>query len=195
MSFEGKCVIVSAPSGAGKTTIVRYLIESGLPLGFSVSATSRPIRGSEKDGEDYIFLSIDQFQDQISRGDFIEWEEVYEKQYYGTLRSEVDRIWKKDLHLIFDVDVHGGLNLKEHFGKKALALFIEPPSIETLETRLRKRGTESEESISKRVAKAEKEIAMSGGFDKIIVNDDLTVACSVAVGMVREFLGRVEVGS
>jgi guanylate kinase len=192
MSFNGKCIIVSAPSGAGKTTIVRHLINSGLPLGFSVSATSRSPRDYEKDGVHYVFLSADTFSEKIRSGDFIEWEEVYEKQYYGTLKSEIERVWGQNKHLIFDVDVKGGLALKSHFGENALAIFIEPPSIAELENRLKKRGTESADSLAQRVGKAEEEIALKDGFDKVVVNDDLELACKEATLMITEFIKDTE---
>lgn len=188
--MAGKAIIVSAPSGAGKTTIVRHLMERGLGLAFSVSATTRPMRGSERDGHDYWFLSEAEFKRRIAAGDFLEWEEVYPGRYYGTLRDEVRRIQAAGGHPVFDVDVEGGLNLKKEFGSAALALFIAPPSIEALEQRLRARGTESEESLSKRVGKAAHELAYAPRFDRTVVNDDLIGACAEAEALVREFLAR-----
>lgn len=185
---HGRCIIISAPSGAGKTTIVHRLMQQGLGLAFSVSATTRPMRASERDGRDYHFLSADEFKKRIGAGAFVEWEEVYPGGFYGTLRSEVDRIMEAGQHPIFDVDVEGGLNLKKHFGDGALALFIAPPSIDALEQRLRARGTESEESLAKRLAKARHEIEYAIRFDHVVVNDELDRACSEALGLVRDFL-------
>ena len=172
----GKAIIVSAPSGAGKTTIVHRLLEMNLKLEFSVSATSRPKRGEEIDKQDYYFLSADEFRNKIKNNEFLEWEEVYPDQFYGTLKSEVARIWEKGNHVIFDVDVIGGLNLKEFFNEKALAIFIMPPNQETLENRLRSRKTETEEKIQMRIAKAGQEITKAKEFDKVVVNDDLAHA-------------------
>lgn len=186
----GRCIIVSAPSGAGKTTIVKHMMATIDSLDFSISATSRAPRGQEKEGVDYYYLSVEEFQQKITNDEFIEWEEVYEKQYYGTLKSEITRIWMSGKQVVFDVDVLGGLNLKKHFGDQALALFIEPPSMAALEERLRLRGTDSEESILERIAKAEEEMAVNAGFDVIIVNDKLQLACDMVVGVVRGFLGR-----
>ena len=153
--MEGKAVIISAPSGAGKTTIVKHLLGiKDLNLAFSVSACTRPVREGEIDGRDYYFMTVDQFKDKIDEGEFLEWEEVYKNCYYGTLKSEVERIWNMDRHVLFDVDVMGGINLKEKFGDKALAIFIMPPSIEVLRARLEDRGTESAEKIRNRINKA-----------------------------------------
>jgi guanylate kinase len=188
----GKLVIFSAPSGAGKTTIVRSVLSEKLPLEFSVSATSRKRRVNERDGIDYHFLSPDMFREKILNGDFIEWEEVYPDHLYGTLRSEMERIWESGKSVIFDVDVAGGLNLKKMFGNKALAIFVMPPSAGELERRLKARGTESEEKIVLRMAKAEKEISRAGEFDYIIINEDLEKATSQAIGLVNDFLGQKE---
>jgi guanylate kinase len=186
--MTGKAIIVSAPSGAGKTTIVRELLNAGLGLEFSVSACSRPMREKETDGIDYYFISVEEFKARIARDEFVEWQQVYENQYYGTLKSEAERIWNKGHHIIFDVDVIGGLNLKKIFGKQALSIFIMPPSLEVLEERLRNRSTEDEASLSKRLGKARREIDQSGGFDRIIVNDILGIAVKEAIRTSQEFL-------
>lgn len=186
--FIGKCVIFSAPSGAGKTTIVRHLLGLNLGLEFSVSATSRAPRKGEKDGEAYHFLSVEDFKSKINSGEFVEWEEVYTEQFYGTLKSEIDRIWQQGKHVVFDVDVVGGKNLKSIFQEQALAVFVQPPSIPALEERLRSRGTESEASIMKRLDKAAIELTYESYFDVIIINDDLDDAKAEAAQVVTEFL-------
>ena len=186
----GKLVIFSAPSGAGKTTIVRSVLKAELGLEFSISACSRPKRENELDGKDYYFLGIEGFKEKIESGDFLEWEEVYKDHYYGTLRSEVDRIWAKNMHVIFDVDVYGGINIKEKFGEKALAIFVMPPSIEVLEQRLRGRSTDSEENIQKRMNKARHEINKAQKFDIAIVNDDLDTAVIEARNIITAFLSK-----
>lgn len=190
MSFtnKGKCVIFSAPSGAGKTTIVHYLLKQDLGLEFSVSACSREPRVNEVHGRDYYFLGIEAFREKIKEGAFVEWEEVYTNNFYGTLKSEMERIWSEGKTVIFDVDVIGGLNLKKQFGDDALAIFVQPPSYEELEKRLRTRSTESEEKINQRMEKANKELSFADKFDVILVNDDLTDACNRAEIIVREFL-------
>ncbi|MBK8499961.1 MAG: guanylate kinase [Flavobacteriales bacterium] len=188
MSASGKCVIISAPSGAGKTTIVHHLLGHGLGLAFSVSATSRAQRAYETDGRDYFFLTTEEFKQRIAKDAFVEWEEVYPGQYYGTLRAEIDRIWSEGHHPIFDVDVEGGLNLKKFFGPGALALFIAPPSIAILEQRLRSRATESPEQLQRRVEKAGHELDYASRFDAVVVNDRLERACSETLGLVRTFL-------
>lgn len=188
--MQGRAIIVSAPSGAGKTTIVRHLMERGLGLAFSVSATTRPMRGNERDGHDYWFLSEPEFRRRIAANAFVEWEEVYPGRFYGTLRDELTRIQAAGSHPVFDVDVEGGLNLKKEFGASALALFIAPPSLEALERRLRDRGTENPESLAKRVGKAAHELSYAPRFDRTVVNDDLGRACSEAETLVREFLAR-----
>lgn len=185
---RGRCIIISAPSGAGKTTIVHHLMQQGLGLAFSVSATTRPMRANEQDGRDYHFLSVDDFQRRIESDAFVEWEEVYPGGFYGTLRSEVDRIMKAGQHPIFDVDVEGGLNLKRHFADAALAIFIAPPSLEALEKRLRARGTETEANLAKRLAKARHEVEYASRFDHVVVNEELGQACSDALVLVRAFL-------
>jgi guanylate kinase len=185
----GKLIIFSAPSGSGKTTLVRHLLSKPeLKLAFSVSATSRPKRAAEEDGRDYYFLSPDEFRRRISEGDFLEWEAVYEDQYYGTLKSEVDRIHAEGKTVIFDVDVVGGLNIKKQFGSNALAIFVQPPSVKALEQRLQKRATESEESLTKRIAKAEHELTFANKFDMVVVNDDLETAKADAYRSVADFV-------
>jgi guanylate kinase len=187
-SNSKKLIIVSAPSGAGKTTIVRLLLDCDPGLEFSVSATSRPPRTGEIHGHDYFFLDEAEFRRKIEEKAFVEWEEVYSGIFYGTLRSEVERIWKAGRSVIFDVDVIGGLNIKKIFGEQALALFIMPPSVEALHRRLRGRSTDSEEKIMTRIAKAEFELSFAPQFDKIIVNDDLTTAFRETEKLVKEFL-------
>jgi guanylate kinase len=190
-SKEGKAIIFSAPSGAGKTTIVHHLIGiESLGLSFSVSATSRPRRNHEIDGKDYHFLSASDFLDRAKGGDFLEWEEVYKDQYYGTLKSEIERIWAEGKNVIFDVDVVGGLNLKKIFGDKALAVFVQPPSIEVLRFRLRNRSTETAEKIAMRIDKAQTEMAYAPKFDFILVNDQLEVALQQAEQAVSEFISK-----
>ena len=174
--MEGKLVIISAPSGAGKTTIVRDLLERGLNLAFSVSATTRPPRGKEKDGTDYFFLSVEEFKRRIDNNEFVEWEEVYNGLLYGTLKSEVERIWAGGAHVIFDVDVKGGLRLKQLYGQKALAVFVMPPSVDELQNRLISRGTDTIEKIRMRVEKAHQELKMADQFDEIIINESLKKA-------------------
>ena len=186
----GKCIIFSAPSGAGKTTIVQHLLKQGLNLTFSISACTREPRGQEVNGKDYYFLSIDEFKAKIEEEAFIEWEEVYADHFYGTLKSEINRIWDAGHHVIFDVDVVGGINLKKHFGEKALSLFVMPPSLKALEERLRSRGTDSEERIAKRLGKAKQELITADQFDHIILNDDLNQACEEAVLTVKNFLSK-----
>jgi guanylate kinase len=186
--MSGKAIIVSAPSGAGKTTIVHELLNAGLSLEFSVSACSRPKRDKETDGVDYYFISVEDFKSRIERDEFVEWQQVYENQYYGTLKSEAERIWSKGSHIIFDVDVVGGLHLKKIFGSQAMSIFIMPPSLEVLEQRLRSRNTDDEASLAKRRGKARREIEQSGGFDRIIVNDVLKTAVGEAIRTAREFL-------
>ena len=185
---EGKLIIFSAPSGAGKTTIVHHLLGKIPELEFSVSACSRPIRKGEKEGVDYYFLSVGEFKNKIANDEFVEWEEVYTDNFYGTLKAEIERIWKKGRHVIFDVDVVGGLHLKEKFGEKALAIFVMPPSIHSLEERLKMRETETVESIARRMGKAEKELKTANQFDKILFNTNLEKAFLEARKMVNIFL-------
>ena len=187
-SFQGKAIIFSAPSGAGKTTIVRYLLEKELPLLFSISACSRNRRPNEIDGKDYYFLSIDDFKAKVANNAFVEWEEVYENNFYGTLKSEINRIWSSHQHVVFDVDVVGGLNLKKYFGDRALSIFIEPPSLDVLFKRLKNRATETEKSLNKRIEKATHEMKFSSSFDLIIINDRLEKAKKDAFEKVSKFL-------
>ena len=187
-NFTGKAIIFSAPSGAGKTTIVKSLLANKLPLSFSISACSRQKRENEINGKDYHFLSIKNFKQKINEQAFIEWEEVYENNYYGTLKSEIERIWEDKKHVVFDVDVVGGLNLKKHFGNNALAIFIQPPSMDVLFKRLRNRATESEASLNKRIDKANHEMTYSSSFDLIIINDQLKETIIVAEKKVKDFL-------
>jgi guanylate kinase len=186
---NGKMVIFSAPSGAGKSTLVHSLLPQLPELRFSISATSRSPRGREEHGKDYYFLSSKEFQARITEDELLEWEEVYTGTYYGTLRSEVERIWSEGKVVVFDVDVVGALNLKKQFGERALALFVKAPSIEILEQRLRDRATDSKEKIQQRVAKATIEMARAPEFDKVIVNDDLNTAIAEALGIVKDFIG------
>lgn len=185
----GKCIIFSAPSGAGKTTIVHHLLGKLSQLEFSVSACSRDPRGAEIDGKDYYFLGVKEFREAIEDDAFVEWEEVYKDNFYGTLCSELERIWSKGSTVIFDVDVIGGLNLKRTFGDNALAIFVQPPSYETLEERLRFRSTETEEKIQMRLAKATAELSKAEEFDYILVNDDLEKAFQEAETVVKKFIG------
>ncbi len=187
---DGKLIIFSAPSGSGKTTIVRHLLEQPeLNLAFSVSATSRPRRGREKHGEHYYFMSISEFKNHIKQGDFLEWEEVYRDNFYGTLMSEVERLWAEGRNVIFDIDVVGGLRIKKKFPEKTLAVFVKPPSVDELKIRLKKRSTESDDKINMRIAKASVEMATAPQFDKIIENYDLDTALAEAHGLVAEFIG------
>jgi guanylate kinase len=187
--MKGKLIIFSAPSGAGKTTIVRQLLNRGLNLEFSVSATSRAPRPNELHGHDYYFLTLDEFKNRIAAGEFLEWEEVYAGVCYGTLKSEIDRICGAGKNVIFDVDVVGGLNIKRQFGEQALAIFVQPPSVEELLTRLKNRSTESEEKIATRIAKAEHELSFAPQFDVIVVNENLDKAVIEAEKLVRDFIG------
>ena len=185
-----KAVIFSAPSGAGKTSIVSHLLNQGLPLKFSISACSRSPRANEQDGKDYYFLSPTDFKEKIATDAFLEWEEVYEDMFYGTLKSEVERIWKSGKQVIFDVDVVGGINIKKHFGVQALSVFVAPPSIEELKSRLEGRGTETAESLQKRLAKVAEEMAQQDAFDIVIVNDDLDTARQEVMKKVTDFLNK-----
>ena len=184
----GKLVIFSAPSGSGKTTIVKQLLKRFPQFEFSISATSRQPRGQEQNGVDYHFMSNDEFKERVARGEFVEWEEVYAGTCYGTLKSEMERIWAKGNVIIFDVDVMGGINLKKLFGEDACSMFIMPPSVEELERRLRGRGTDTEEVIQKRIAKAEFELSKAPEFDHIVVNDVLDVAVEEATAIISNFL-------
>lgn len=183
-----KVIIFSAPSGSGKTTLVKHVLEVFPQLTFSVSCTTRSPRGTEVHGRDYYFLSVDEFRGKISEGAFIEFEEVYTDKFYGTLKSEVERIWGEGKTVIFDVDVQGGITLKKYFGEKALSVFIMPPSVEELENRLVSRATDDAETIKTRLAKAEEEIAFKDRFDEIIVNDNLQTAKEQTEKILTEFL-------
>lgn len=184
----GKLLIFSAPSGSGKTTIVRRLLEQFSNLEFSISATSRAPRGAEKDGVDYYFLSSEEFAEAVAANKFVEWEEVYKGTCYGTLRSEMERIWTKGNVILFDVDVMGGIRLKEIFGEDAMSIFVMPPSIEELRRRLEGRGTDAPEVIEKRIAKASFELTKAPKFDRQVINDDLEVAVSQVAEIVKNFI-------
>ena len=189
--FKGKLIVFSAPSGSGKTTIVRHLLnQEKFQLEFSISATSREARGNEKDSEDYYFISAKEFKNKIKLDEFLEWEEVYIDNFYGTLKTEVDRIWAKGKHVIFDIDVAGGLRIKKKFPERTLAVFVKPPDINELIIRLKQRGEESSEKIAIRVAKAPTEMATAPQFDTIILNDDLTTALNDAENLVNDFLNK-----
>ena len=186
--FQGKAIIISAPSGAGKTTLVNKLLESKLPLLFSISACSRNPRDGEENKKDYYFLSIEEFQQKINTQEFIEWEEVYNGNFYGTLKKEIERIWKKKKHVVFDVDVIGGVSLKEYFNENALCIFIKPPNLEVLAQRLKKRNSDDKESIKKRIEKSFEEMKSMDKFDKIIVNDKLSTSSKDIIETVEKFL-------
>ncbi len=186
--MTGKVIIFSAPSGAGKSTIVNHLLGRGLGLEFSVSATCRLPRGKEVHGKEYYFFSVEEFRERIAAGEFLEYEEVYPGCFYGTLLSEVERIWAKGHTVLFDVDVVGGVNIKEKFGARALSVFVQPPSVEELERRLIGRGTDAPEKIRERVEKAEYEMSFAPRFDTVIVNDDLPAALAEAERKVKAFL-------
>ncbi|GIV31607.1 MAG: guanylate kinase [Saprospiraceae bacterium] len=181
-------IIVTAPSGTGKTTIVRHLLERFDSLAFSVSATTRTPRPHERHGKDYYFLDTDTFRKHIEQGDFLEWEEVYDGQYYGTLRKEVERLWSQGKNVIFDIDVKGALNLKKAYPDRTLTIFLKPPSLQALEQRLRNRRSETPESLRKRLEKAKLELQFENNFDVVIVNDDLEVAKAEAERAVAQFL-------
>ncbi len=190
MSKGGKLIIFSAPSGSGKTTIVRYLLKQPeLNLAFSVSATSRPRRGREKHGEHYYFMSVSEFKQHIKNGDFLEWEEVYRDCFYGTLKSEVERLWAEGKNVIFDIDVAGGLRIKRKYPERTLAVFVKPPSVDELKIRLKKRSTEDDDKINMRIAKASVELATAPQFDEIIKNYDLDTALKEAYDLVVDYVG------
>ena len=186
--MEGKLIIFSAPSGSGKSSIIQYLLQQELPLQFSISATSRASRGTEQHGVDYYYLSPDEFRAHIEAGDFLEYEEVYKDKFYGTLKSEVERITGLGKNVIFDVDVVGGCNIKNFYGERALSIFIQPPSVDELRKRLEKRNTDAPEVIEKRLEKAEYELNFASKFDTIIVNDNLTTAQAEALKTVKDFI-------
>ena len=186
--FEGKIIVFAAPSGAGKTTIVRHILNAFNNIDFSVSATTRQPRNYEVNGVHYYFLSADDFQSKIDSEEFIEFEEVYEGVYYGTLKSEMERLWKEQKHIVFDIDVQGALSIKELYGDKALTVFVEPPSVQVLAERLRARGTEDEKSIQKRIAKFNNEMEFLDKFDYRLINDNLEEAFYEAEVVVNKFL-------
>ncbi len=186
--MEGKFVIISAPSGAGKTTIVNHLLRKGLGLEFSISATTRAPRGKEENGKEYYFISVEDFWEKIRNNEFAEWQEVYSGQFYGTLKSEIERIWAGKKHVIFDVDVKGGINLKNIFGNKAISIFIMPPSIRELEKRLLSRATDNRSKIKMRVEKAVQEMKLADNFDHIVINNNLEQAQNDVFEMVKSFL-------
>jgi guanylate kinase len=188
---EGKLIVVSAPSGSGKTTLVQSLLSQNLPLSFSISATSRPPRGKEQDGVDYHFLELDDFKKKIEADAFVEYEEVYPGKFYGTLRSELEKKWSKGQHTIFDVDVVGGLNIKSQYPDQTLAIFIQAPSLDVLEQRLRSRGTESEALLQERLVKAKMEMEQVSKFDFLLVNDDLEISKKDFSERVKAFLDQV----
>ena len=184
----GKLIVISAQSGAGKTSIVHHLLKNMNELSFSVSACSREKRENETHGKDYYFLGVEGFQNKIKEDAFLEWEQVYENQYYGTLKSEIERIWSEGKTVIFDVDVIGGLNIKKQYPKECLSLFIMPPSVDVLRERLSGRGSESEEKLEMRLAKAEQEISKNQEFDKVILNDDFGIACEETMEVITNFI-------
>jgi len=189
VSNQGKLIVFSAPSGSGKTTIVKHLTkQKDLNLGFSVSATSRTKRSNEVDGKDYHFISVNDFKKHINQNDFVEYEEVYTDSFYGTLKSEIELIWKENKNVIFDIDVVGGLNIKNKFPKQTLAVFVKPPSIKVMEQRLRGRQTDTEEKIKERLAKAQKELQYAKDFDVILINDDLLETQQKAYKLVKDFI-------
>lgn len=188
--MAGKLIIFSAPSGSGKSTIINHLLKQELHLRFSISATSRAPRGTEKDGVEYYFLTPGEFRRRIAAGEFLEYEEVYTDKFYGTLKSEVDRILEKGDNVIFDVDVVGGCNIKKYYGDRALSIFVQPPSVDELRRRLEGRGTDAPEVIECRIAKAEYELTFASRFDVIIINDRLELAQKEVTEVVRDFLAK-----
>ena len=184
----GKLIVISAPSGAGKTSIVHYLLKNIPELAFSVSACSREKRENEIHGEDYFFLGVESFKNKLAENAFSEWEQVYKNQYYGTLTSEIERIWSAGKTVIFDVDVEGGLNIKKQYPTECLSVFIMPPSLEVLQERLIARGSESTDSLQERLDKAEEEIAKNQEFDSIILNDDFDIACKKTMEVIHNFI-------
>ncbi|NOZ45821.1 MAG: guanylate kinase [Chlorobi bacterium] len=185
---SGKLLIFSAPSGSGKTTIVKELLKDNFNLEFSISVCSREKRTNETNGKDYYFITVNEFKEKIANNELVEWEEVYEKQYYGTLRSELKRIWAKNKNVVFDIDVKGGLNIKKQYPDNSLAIFIMPPSVNELEKRLRNRSTDSEEQIIKRIRKAEHELSFANDFDIVVVNDNLELTIAEVKKHVSAFL-------
>ncbi|GAB3419602.1 guanylate kinase [Niabella aquatica] len=189
-SFNKKIIIITAPSGAGKTSITRYLLEKFPQLSFSVSAATREPRDYEVDGKDYYFMTVEAFQQKIQKSDFVEWEMVYEGKYYGTLKTELDRLWKEKKYPLLDIDVKGAIHVQQQYPQTSLSVFIEPPSVRELARRLASRGTETEESLQTRVNKAEYEMSFSDHFDHLIVNDDLQEACEEAEKLIAAFLAK-----
>jgi guanylate kinase len=186
--FNGKMFIFTAPSGAGKTTIVKHLLKKYDFLEFSVSATTREKRSHENDGKDYYFISVDDFKKKIAAGEFIEWEEVYHDQYYGTLKTEVDRVWSMEKHLVFDIDVRGAKNIKQQYGSRCMSVFVRPPSVHTLIERLINRNTETTESLEKRIGKVKREMTFENSFDVVLVNDLLEITFVEAEHVVETFI-------
>jgi len=189
MNYSGKIIIITAPSGAGKTSITRYLLSKYNWLAFSISAATREPRAHEVNGKDYHFMSVETFREHIRNNDFIEWEMVYEGKYYGTLRSEIDRIWSENKVPMLDIDVKGAIHVQQQFPEQSLSLFIEPPSVEELRRRLESRGTETADTLEARVNKASYEISFKNHFDKIILNDHLETACAETEAAILSFLG------
>ena len=187
---QGKLIIFSAPSGAGKTTIVKHLLQKFPSLCFSISATTRPARGDEQNEKDYYFISQEDFLHKVAHQEFVEFEEVYNGTFYGTLRSEIERIWNEDKRVIFDIDVEGGLRLKRKYEEDALAIFVQPPSLEVLKERLTGRGTDSQEKLQERFIKAEKELEYADKFDVVLKNYDLQVACAEAEKLISDFINK-----
>lgn len=183
-----KVIIFSAPSGSGKSTIINYLMQQQLNLHFSISATSRPPRGTEQNGVEYFFLTPEEFRERIANGEFLEYEEVYKDRFYGTLRSQIDAQLAKGENVVCDVDVLGGQNIKKHYADRALSLFVQPPSIDALRQRLEGRGTDSAEVIADRIARADFELSFASKFDKVVINDDLATAQQEALRIVKDFL-------
>ena len=187
-NFQGKAVIISAPSGAGKTTLVNKLLKAKLPLLFSVSACSRAPRDGEEDKKDYYFFSVEEFKEKIKAQDFVEWEEVYKGNFYGTLKKEIERIWEEKKHVVFDVDVVGGISLKKYFKENSISIFIKPPSMEVLRERLKKRNSDDRKAIKNRLEKSFEEMKSIDKFDKIIINDELNISTKYIVEIVEKFL-------
>ena len=187
-NFQGKAIIISAPSGAGKTTLVNKLLDAKLPLLFSISACSRAPREGEEDKKDYYFLSIEEFKEKIKAQDFVEWEEVYKGNFYGTLKKEIERIWEEKKHVVFDVDVVGGISLKKYFKENSISIFIKPPSMEVLSERLKKRNSDDRKAIKNRLEKSFEEMKSIDKFDKIIINDELNISTKYIVEIVEKFL-------
>lgn len=187
--FDGKMIVFTAPSGAGKTTLVRHILSNYPDIDFSVSATTRERREKEKEGVHYYFTNLESFRSKIENEEFVEWEEVYANQFYGTLKSEINRLWKNEKHIIFDIDVVGALDIKKEYGAKCLTVFIKPPSFEVLQERLKNRNTESSESFAKRIKKVKEELTYENKFDIVLVNDLLEVAKKEAELIAESFLG------